>query len=181
MEQGDFKITERRCKICMSSHRDDIDLMLLGETHREDGSQYRYADIVDWAAVRGLQVTEAGLSRHRNNHLQPSVMAALETQRYMEAISKATGRKLSVHSAVANVIATKTLRLLNDMDLETIDAEKVLRVAMRAAEVSLKIEKAERILTEEQVKSVDEKLSKAGLEPETLRQIREELYGLSDG
>lgn len=181
MEHGDFKIVERRCKICMSNLRDDLDLMLLGETHRDDGQQYRYSDIVDWAAARGLELHDSGLSRHRNNHLQPSVMMALETQNYMEAISKATGRKLSVHSAVANVVATKALKLLNDSDLKELDLEKVLRVAMRAAEVSLKIEKTERVWTEETVKSVDEKLSKAGLEPETLKSIRQDLYGLRDG
>lgn len=174
----EYRITERRCKICMSPHRDQIDLMLLGEERQEDGELYRYADLVTWAADRSLAITEAGLSRHRNNHLQPAVMAALETQKYMDAVAKATGRKLSIHSAVANVIASKTLRLLNDLNLEDLNPERVLRVALRAAEVGLKIEQAERNLSDAVIDEVVDKVSKAGLAPDTLKAIREELYGL---
>lgn len=177
MEQ--FLITERRCKICMSDHRADIDQLLLGDERREDGELYRYVDIVAWAADRGLSITEAGLSRHRTNHVQPAVMAAIESQKYMDAIAQATGRQLSIHSAVANVIASKTLRQLNDLEFSEMNPERVLRVALRAAEVSLKLEQAERGLAAEVVERVDEKLKKAGLQPETLEQIRTELYGLT--
>lgn len=177
MEQ--FLITERRCKICMSDLRPEIDQLLLGDERREDGELYRYQDIVTWAADRDLNITEAGLSRHRTNHVQPAVMAAIESQKYMDAIAQATGRKLSVHSAVANVIASKTLRQLNDLEFSELNPERVLRVALRAAEVSLKLEQAERGLAAEVVERVDEKLKASGLQPETLEQIRTELYGLT--
>lgn len=177
MEHSDFLITERRCKACMSSLRGEIDARLLGDELHDDGTGWTYEEIVDFAAGRGLQLSPAALSRHRTNHLQPSVAMALETQRYMDAIAQATGRKLSVHSAVANVIATKTLKQLDDLDASEMDPEKLLRVALRAAEVSLKIEKAERYLSAETVEQIDETLVKAGLDPETLTQIRE-MYGL---
>lgn len=182
MEQGDFKITERRCKICMSTHRDAIDLMLLGESHREDGSQYRYSDMVDWAAVRGLQVTEPGLSRHRNNHLQPSVMAALETQKYMEAISKATGKKLSLPRAFANVVLNKMLRYVNELgedSLDGINPDRLLRTGLNAARAAMAIERAEELLTREQVaETVSEGLKRKGLTQETIQLIEREILGM---
>ena len=81
-------------------------------------------------------------------------------------------------SFAANVIAAKTLKQLDDLDAGSIDPEKLLRVALRAAEVSLKIEQAEQFLTREAVEQIDEKLQAAGLQPETLAQIRA-LYGLT--
>lgn len=176
-DRSQFLITERRCSVCMSPVRGDVDAMLLGEQRKADDVPYTYDEIVAWAAQRGVQLTPSSLSRHRHNHLQPAVQAAIETQRYMDAMAKATGRKLSLHSAVANVIASKTLRELNDLDVKEMDPEKLLRVALRAAEVSLKIEKAERLLTEEVVQQIDEKLVSAGLKPETLAEIRR-MYGL---
>lgn len=179
-----FRITSSRCKVCMSPLRDRIDLMLMHEERRDDGSPYRYADIVDFAAAHGLTLSDTSLGRHRSDHLQPSVMATLEAQRAMDALSTATGRKLSLHSAVANVIATKALRLLDDADLSAVSIDKVLRVAMRAAEVSLKIEKAEVSLSVEKVREVDAKLTEQAreknLDPEVLRAIRRDLYGLVD-
>lgn len=41
------------------------------------------------------------------------------------------------------------------------------------------IEKAKKVLTKETDEKIDERLTKAGLEPKTLKAIREELYGLS--
>lgn len=178
VDRNDFLLTERRCRVCMSPLRGDIDAMLLGDVRNDADQLYTYAEMVVWARERGLEVTPSSLSRHRHKHLQPSVRMALETQKYMDAIAKATGRKLSMHAAVANVIAAKTLKQLDDLDAGSIDPEKLLRVALRAAEVSLKIEQAEQFLTREAVEQIDEKLQAAGLQPETLAQIRA-LYGLT--
>ncbi len=178
-DRSQFLITERRCSVCMSSVRAEVDAMLLGEQRTSDDVLFTYDEIVQWAAGRGVQLTPSSLSRHRHNHLQPAVQAAIETQRYMDAMAKATGRKLSIHSAVANVIASKTLRQLDDLDVKDLDPEKLLRVALRAAEVSLKIEKAEALLTAEVVEKVDATLRKAGVAPETLQAIRE-IYGIGE-
>lgn len=178
VDRGQFLITERRCSVCTSPLRAEIDARLLGDSRNEDDQAYTYDEIIAWAAERGQQLSASSLSRHRTNHVQPSVLMALETQRYMDAMSKATGRQLSIHSAVANVIATKTLRQLNDLDVKEIDPEKLLRVALRAAEVSLKLELAQGSLAPEVVQQIDKKLAAAGLAPETLAQIRE-MYGLS--
>lgn len=174
----EFQIVERRCKICTSSLRDEIDLMLLGESKRPDGRQYRFADIVDWAGDQGLKLSEASLSRHFHNHVQPSIAQSLETQRYMEAVAKATGKKLSLHSALANVIATKALRLLNDSDLSEVDPEKVMRLALMAGRNSMHIEKAEHLLNRETADQVGEKLKREGLSPEIIREIEEQILGL---
>ena len=176
---NDFKIVEQKCKICMSPLRDQIDGMLSRELTQDDGRHYRYEDIVTWANDRGLYISESGLSRHRSNHQQPSLSAALDAQKYIDAISAATGRKLSLHSALANVIVSKALRLLDDTDLKEVDLEKVMRLAVMAGRNAMHIEKAEKVLTKAAVESVDDKLTKAGLEPETLKSIRQELYGLA--
>lgn len=175
----EFKITEQKCKICMSPHRDTLDAMLSRELTRDDGDYYRYSQIVDWATDRGLVISESGLSRHRTNHQQPSLMAALDAQRYIDAVGAATGRKLSLHSALSNIIVSKVLRLLDDTDLSQIDPEKAVRLALMAGRNAMHIEKAEKVLTKETADKIDEKLTKAGLEPETLKSIRTELYGLT--
>lgn len=179
IDRSDFQVTERRCKVCMSPIRAEIDARLLGDVRTPEDRLYTYDEITEWAAEQGVAVTPSGLSRHRHAHLQPSVLMALETQRYMDAIAKATGRKLSLHSAVANVIATKTLRELDGLDASKLDPEKLLRVALRAAEVSLKIEKAEQALSPEVAAKIDERLTAAGLAPEVLERIRTEVYGLT--
>lgn len=180
VDHSAFQVTERRCKVCTSAIRAEVDARLLGDVRTESDQLLTYDQIVAWAAEQGVSLTPSGLSRHRHSHLQPSVMMALETQRYMDAIAQATGRKLSLHSAVANVIATKTLRQLDELDASQLDPEKLLRVALRAAEVSLKIEKAEAALvTPEVAAKIDERLSKAGLAPEVLERIRTEVYGLT--
>lgn len=179
--RSEFQVSERRCRVCSSSIRAEIDAMLLGEERGANDQQLTYVEIVAWAGERGVTLTPSGLSRHRHSHLQPSVLMAVETQRYMDAIAKATGRKLSLHSAVANVIATKTLRQLDDLDASKIPPEKLLRVALRAAEVSLKIEKAEALLlTQEAAEAIDAKLTASGLAPDVLQRIRVELYGLAE-
>lgn len=179
VDRREFQVTERRCKVCTSPIRAEVDARLLGDVRNVDDRLFTYDEIVEWAAGEGVTLTSSGLSRHRHGHLQPSVMMALETQRYMDAIAKATGRKLSLHSAVANVIATKTLRQLDDLDASQLDPEKLLRVALRAAEVSLKIEQAEQQLSPEVAAQIDERLTAAGLAPEVLERIRTEVYGLT--
>lgn len=80
--------THPRCKICNSSLRDEVDKLLL----LEGEERMTYAEIVDWCAARGLQTSTGALSRHRGNHLQPALAAALETQAVVDAISSATVR-----------------------------------------------------------------------------------------
>lgn len=175
---NEFKIVEQKCKICMSPLRDQIDEMLSRELTQDDGRHYRYEDIVTWANDRGLYISESGLSRHRSNHQQPSLMAALDAQKYIDAVSAATGRKLSLHSALANVIVSKALRLLDDTDLKEIDLEKVMRLAVMAGRNAMHIEKAEKVLTKATVESVEEKLTKSGASPESIALVKSELYGL---
>lgn len=175
---SNFKITSRRCKVCMSPLRDQIDLLLLGETTHEDGQIWKYSEIVDWCQAHGLIISEASLSRHRSGHLMPAVQAAVETQKAMDAIANATGKKLSLHSAVVNVIATKALRLLDQADLEDVDIDKVLRLAVQAARVSLQIEKVEHYLSKETAQEVSSKLAHNGVPEHVIRQIEEEVLGL---
>ncbi|MBW7917554.1 MAG: DUF3486 domain-containing protein [Trueperaceae bacterium] len=170
-----FLLTERRCKVCTSPVRKAVDAMLLGETRGPDDQLLTYEAIIEFAAGEGVTLTASSLSRHRHNHLQPSLQMALETQRHMDAIAEATGRRLTLHSAVANVIVTKTLRLLDDMDVREIGPERLLRVALRAAEVGLKLERAEAALSPEVAKTIDDKLSAAGLAPVVLEKIRREV------
>ncbi len=178
IDRTPFLLTERRCKVCTSSVRNAVDAMLLGETRGSDDQLLTYDAIIEFAAGEGATLTASSLSRHRHNHLQPSLQMALETQRHMDAIAEATGRRLTLHSAVANVIATKTLRLLDDMDVGEMRPDALLRIALRAAEVGLKLEKAEAALSPEVAKQIDDKLTAAGLSDEVLDKIRREVYGL---
>lgn len=179
MPELDLKYTERRCKVCMSKLRDAIDLMLLGEVHREDGRQYRYQDIVAWAAERDLAITEGGLSRHFSSHVQPGVKGMLETQQALEALEQATGKKLSLHKVFAGVVASKVMRELDERTIADLPLDRLIRLGLMAGRNGLHIEKAERMLTETTIKTVEEKMTKAGASPEAVRMVREELYGLA--
>jgi glutathione S-transferase len=179
-------VQSTRCKVCLSPLREQIDAMLLVETRRPDGNPYRVEDIVAWAAEQGEQLSAGGLSRHRTNHLLPALGAALEAQQVMEAITKATGKQLSLHTAVTNIIAHKTLRLLDAVDFKDIDLKdlpKILNVAVRSAHVATRLELAEKALTKDQAakvaEQVEKKLESKNLDPETLATIRQEIYGLS--
>jgi glutathione S-transferase len=171
-------VTSTRCNICQSPLRDEVDKMLLGETLQAGGVRYRYEDIVPYLFERGLTTSTGALSRHRNNHLQPALEAALETQAVIDAISSATGKKLSLHSAVVNIISAKAIRALDNLDFKDLDQNKMLTAITRAAEVAIKLEKAEAQLSTKQVEAVQEKLTKAGLEPGVIEQIKRELYGI---
>jgi hypothetical protein len=64
---------ERRCKICRSPLRDEIDTML-------DDPTLRYEDIIAFAAERGLVISQAGLSRHRSHRLPDAAPISLATK-----------------------------------------------------------------------------------------------------
>ncbi|MCL6529685.1 MAG: DUF3486 family protein [Meiothermus ruber] len=173
-----FYPREARCKICNSPLRDEIDEMLLGNHCKDDGSRWRMEEIVDWGRERGLHTSIAALSRHKNNHLNPAIQAALETERMVEAISQATGRKLSVARAYANAVLAKTLRVLDDLDWQSLDDNQRLRAidrGLRAGEVLSRLERADVRL--EVAAKVEQTLSEAGAGAEIIRRVRE-IYGL---
>jgi glutathione S-transferase len=152
--------------------------MLLGNELKEDGSRWRMEEVVEWSRQRGLVTSIAALSRHKNNHLNPAIQAALETERMVEAISAATGRKLSVARAYANAVLAKTLRVLDSLAWDELDPDQQLRAitqGLRAGEVLSKLERAD--VRVEVAERVEKTLSEAGVNPEILRKVRE-VYGL---
>lgn len=173
-----FYPREPRCKICNSPLRDEIDQMLLGNELKEDGTRWRMEEVVQWCLDRGLHTSIAALSRHKNNHLNPAIQAAIETERMVEAISAATGRKLSVARAYANAVLAKTLRVLDDLDWQSLDDNQRLRAidrGLRAGEVLSRLERADVRL--EVAAKVEQTLSEAGAGAEIIRRVRE-IYGL---
>lgn len=178
MSNSLFYPREARCKICNSTLRDLIDQMLLGNEPRDDGSRWRLEDIVAWAKERGLHTSIAALSRHRNSHLNPAIQAALETERMVEAIGQATGRKLSVARAYANAVLAKTLRILDDLRWEELDADQRLRAidrGLRAGEVLSRLERVD--VKTEVAEKVEKTLSEAGAGPDLIQKVRQ-VYGL---
>jgi hypothetical protein len=160
--------------------------MLLGETRKPDGSVWRVEDIVIWTAQQGEQISTGGLSRHRTNHLLPALGAALEAQQVMEAISKSTGKQMSLQVAFTNVLIHKLLRFLEQFDPAEIEPKAVggmLLTGVRAVQASLALEKAERVFSKDQAAAAADKvvgkLATRNLDPETLETIRQEIYGLS--
>jgi glutathione S-transferase len=181
MDDNLFTITERRCKVCMSKLREQIDGMLMGDIEIED-RRYTYAEIIIFAQANGLELSAGGLTRHRTNHLMPSMRRMLETQRNMEAIEKATGKKLSLPRVFTGLVLSKILRVLEDFDeeqLEGIDPIKLLREGTRAAQAALQIEKAESLLSpKEMAEAVKPALEKKGISQETIELIEKEILGL---
>jgi hypothetical protein len=172
-----------RCKVCSSHLREQIDSMLIGETKLLDGKQPTFEDIVAWAADGGVEISTGGLSRHLNNHVLPAIGAALEVKATIEAISRATGKHLSLESAFANVFVHRTLKLLEGYDLEKIDPKaipKLLDAAVKASALSVQIDKLERVISKESVKDVSDKIRKGapGLSEEAIREIEESILGL---
>jgi hypothetical protein len=175
-----FTINERRCKICSSKLREQIDGMILGDSEI-DGRKYKYSEIQEWAAGQGLTISPAAITRHRVNHVMPSMRRMLETERNMDAIEKATGKKLSLPRVFTGMVLSKILRVLEDFDedqLDNIDPIKLLREGTRAAQAALQIEKAESLLSpKEVVDTLAEKVTDGTIKPETLSEIKR-VYGL---
>lgn len=171
-----------KCKVCSSALRQGVDLRLMGKETHEDGERYSYEELVDWAAAHGLQISKAGLSRHRTDHLMPDVLSAMEAQRQVEAIAQATGQTLGMETAFLNMLVNKAMRALDGVDLEM--NPKVLNATIRSIEVLLKVKKAEVLLSREKIaeadKAITAKAREKGLDPETLASIRRDLYGLTD-
>lgn len=158
--------------------RDEIDQMLLGNELKEDGTRWRMEEIVQWCRDRGLHTSMAALSRHKNNHLNPAIQAAIETERMVEAISAATGRKLSVARAYANAVLAKTLRVLDDLPWDELDADQRLRAithGLRAGEVLSRLERAD--VRAEVAARVEEVLTEAGVAEDLKAKVRE-VYGV---
>lgn len=175
--QTNLILLSRRCKVCQSPLQEEVDLMLLGETRHEDGNLWSYEEIVDWAAARNLDLSKASLSRHRSNHLMPSVQASLEVDRQMEAISKATGKKLSVHTALMNIIVMKVMKVLDDNDLSELALDKAMRIAVQASRVAMNLQKVEHQFSKEAAAEIKDKLRSDGVSEATLAQI-EEILGV---
>lgn len=190
MDISAFQIVERRCSICMSPLRERVDAMLLGHELTPEGEPYRLADIASWASERGGALSRSSLSRHNTNHVQPGMRAFLETQANLDALEKATGRKLSLPGVFSNILLDKAIRLLNDTDeafWEAVGADpklviKLLEKANQAARNVTHIQKTEAALSREQkqavAKEVGEKLERKGLTTDTIRLIEREILGM---
>jgi glutathione S-transferase len=154
--------------------------MLLGNDVKEDGSRWKLEELVLWCSERGLETSMAALSRHKNRHLHPAIQAAIETERMVEAISTATGRKLSVARAYANAVLSKTLRVIDNLDWDTLSADQALKAVdrgLRAGEVLSRLERAD--VKTEVAEKVEKTLSDAGASAEMIRRVRE-VYGLEN-
>lgn len=182
-DQYDYSALLRpKCKVCSSPLRQDIDLRLMGKETDEDGERLSYDQIIDWAAAHGLVISKAGLSRHKSDHLMPDVLGAIEAQRQVEAIAQATGQTLGMETAFLNMLTNKAMRKLGEQELS--DDGKWLGTVVRGIEVLLKVKRQEVAFSKEKLAEADKKITETarakGLDAETLKKIREELYGLTD-
>ncbi|MEM7734432.1 MAG: phage protein Gp27 family protein [Deinococcota bacterium] len=177
-----FQIINKRCSICQSPLRDQIDGMLLGEVRRDDDKPYHYRDIVAWAETQGYTFSPSAISRHYVNHVQPSLRTMLEVQAQIEALNEATGNRLSLHSAFANIVTSKVLRQLDKLDdaaFDGVEMDKLLRVALMAGRNSLNIERTEALLKPEEVaEKVAEGMTRKGLSPEAIEIAQREILGM---
>jgi DNA-binding NarL/FixJ family response regulator len=100
-------------------------------------------------------------------------------ERMVEAVERATGKRLSYAAALANIVVHKTLHLLEEAELtpESVDLEKMLRLGLRAAEVALAVERTDRSVREEAARKVEERLQ-GSVPPEILEAVKREIYGL---
>ncbi|GBF05857.1 hypothetical protein DAERI_060117 [Deinococcus aerius] len=173
-----------KCKVCSSSIRQGIDLRLMGkEVDEESGERLSYEEIIDWAAAHGLQISKAGLSRHKGDHLMPDVLGAIEAQRQVEAIAQATGQVLGMETAFLNMLVNKAIRALDGANLD-LTQKGAIGGVVRAIETLLKVKKTEVAFSREKVKEAGKKLAStgrnAGISEETLQVILRDVYGLID-
>lgn len=168
----------RRCKICSlpDELRTQVDDMILGEELDGEGRPLSFAQISAWLKSQGQEVSESSVRRHAK-HVAPALEAALEMERMVEAVERATGKRLSFASALANIIVHRTLRQLEGLDLSQVDPERLLRIGLQAADVVLRIERADRTLKEQVVHAVGQKL-KGQIDLQLLEEIKREVYGI---
>jgi hypothetical protein len=165
-----------RCKVCTSAVREGIDLRLMGKETHDDGERYTFDEIVDWAAAHGTQISKAGLSRHRTDHLMPDVLGAIEAQRQVEAIAQATGQTLGMETAFLNMLVNKAMRKLGEHELA--DDGKWLGTVVRGIEVLLKVKRQELVISREKMEEAKGKMRRGGLSEDAIREIEESVLGL---
>lgn len=172
-----------RCKVCTSAVREGIDLRLMGKETHDDGERYTFDEIVDWAAAHGTQISKAGLSRHRTDHLMPDVLGAIEAQRQVEAIAQATGQTLGMETAFLNMLVNKAIRALDGAEVD-LTQKGAINGITRAIEVLLKVKKAEVQFSAAKLAEADKAITATaqakGLAPDVLLAVRRDLYGLVD-
>ncbi|WP_243092556.1 phage protein Gp27 family protein [Thermus hydrothermalis] len=171
----------RLCKVCALPEevRDRVDDMLLGEEVEADGRPYSHAGIAAWLKARGYEVSESSVRRHVR-HLSPALERALEMERLVDAVERATGKRLSFAHALANIVVHRALRYLDAVELtpDQVEPEKMLRIGLHAAQTLLSLERVDRRVKEEAAQVVEERLRARQIEPEVIEAIKRDLYGL---
>lgn len=168
----------RRCKVCglPDEVRDRVDDMILGEEVDEVGRPFSFQGISEWLKGEGHDISESSVRRHAR-HMSPALERALEMERMVEAVERATGKRIPFASALANIIVHRTLRQLEGLDLSQVEPERLLRIGLQAAEVVLRLERMDRTLKEQVVEKVGQKL-KGQIDLALLEELKREVYGL---
>ncbi|MCX7850749.1 phage protein Gp27 family protein [Thermus sp.] len=171
----------RLCKVCALPDpiRDRVDDMLIGEETESDGRPYSHAGIAAWLREQGWEVSESSIRRHAR-HLVPALEQVLQMERMVEAVERATGRRIPHAAALANIVVQRTLRYLEEAELspERVDPEKMVRLGLQAAQIVLNMERMDRRVKEEATQLVEEKLRARAIEPEVIEAIKRDIYGL---
>ncbi len=171
----------RLCKVCSLPEevRDRVDDMLIGEETEPDGRPYAHAGIAAWLKAQGYDVSESSVRRHAR-HLVPALEQVLEMERMVEAVERATGKRIPHAAALANIVVQRTLRYLEEAELspERVDPEKMIRMGLQAAQLVLNMERMDRRVKEEAAQAVETKLKARAIEPEVIEAIKRDIYGL---
>lgn len=171
----------RLCKVCSLPDpiRDRVDDMLIGEETEADGRPYAHAGIAEWLRAQGYDVSESSVRRHAR-HLVPALEQVLQMERMVDAVERATGKRIPYAAALANIVVQRTLHFLEKAELspEQVDPEKLIRLGLQAAQVILSMERMDRRVKEEAAQAVETRLRARAIEPEVIEAIKRDIYGL---
>lgn len=156
--------------------KSDIEPALYGKT------KPRYLDIVLYCAVRGQPVSLSAMGRWAKG------LQAFERMRTAAGLAKqimadVKDENVSVsQKAAAEIITAQVIDLASQEDLSPADMKRVANTIRDCAAVSIASDKYVReqlkAKTDAAVKNVTEIAKKKNIDPETLRIIREQIYGI---
>jgi AcrR family transcriptional regulator len=150
-----------------------------------------YAQLAQELREQGYNVSPAALTRYgqalqaRYEHVMARVRFATELARAI-AYSPEPDRN-PLPDAVTAILQSYLFELLTELDSKDTDlatltrAAQVLSALRRSDYVRARTENEIRAAAAAKLQMTDEEARRRGLDPETVRRLREEIYGLSDG
>ena len=143
-----------------------------------------YVALSTWLAEQGYEVSKSSLHRYGSEFEERLAAIKIATEQAQAIACAVEDDAGAMSDALTRLVQEKTFQLLvkmEDPDPERVDLNKmgIMISRLTRASVSQKKWMVElRKKTEKAIETVEKKLTAAPIDPDTLRKVREDIYGI---